>query len=173
MMRKLANYVALAALALLIGIWVLVLRPQSLGGATSYIVIRGSSMLPAYATGDLLIVRAAPAYGLGDVLAYRVPDGDIGAGRIVVHRVVGVDHNGFRLRGDHNSALDPWTPRAADIVGKVWVGVPNLGRILAFLHQPVLLAALAAALVVTLLLARSPARAKALRPEAHSESAVW
>lgn len=96
------------------------------------------------------------------MVAYRVPDGDIGEGRIVIHRIVGGDEDGFTLEGANNSAPDPWLPRDGDVVGEAWVAVPTLGRVLAFLHQPALLAALAAAVVVTLIVAGNPQRAPAV-----------
>ena len=162
MIRRLVHYVTLAALVLVIAGWALFLRPQSLGGPAAYVVIRGSSMVPAFETGDLVIVRAASSYAVGDVVAYEVPDGEIGAGHIVIHRIVGGDgSNGFTLQGDNNNTPDPWMPRATDIVGRAWLSVSALGRVIAYVHQPVIVAAIAAALIMTLILARQPARAKA------------
>lgn len=158
MIRRLMSSLTLATLVFLVVGWAVVLRPASLGGSMSYIVIRGSSMLPTYETGDLVVAHAAAGYAVGEVVAYRVPDGEIGAGTIVVHRIVGGDANRFTVRGDNNSNVDPWTPRAADIVGTTWLRAPGLGRIVAFLHQPVLLAGLAAALVVAFVIARTPGR---------------
>jgi signal peptidase len=157
MTRRLRVYLAMSALAVLVTGWALVLRPAALGGPVSYIVVRGTSMLPAYATGDLVIVRSSPAYQVGEVVAYRIPDGQLGHGQIVIHRIVGGGPNGFRMRGDNNDAVDPWTPRQSDMVGAAWVSFPGLGRALVLLHQPALLAALAAAIAVLLVLTWSPA----------------
>jgi len=148
------RFLRFAATAFVIVLWAVLLRPASLGGPTTYVVVRGTSMLPTYETGDLVVVRAADAYGPGDIVAYRVPDGDVGEGRIVIHRIVAGDSTAYILEGDNNDSVDPWTPREADIVGKAWIAIPSAGRVLALLHQPVTLGALAAALVVTLLLAR-------------------
>jgi len=153
MSRKVGHYLSLGALAFLLVAWALLLRPASLGGPVTYIIVRGSSMQPTYAAGDLVIVRQASAYRVDDVVAYRVPDREIGAGHIVIHRIVGGDDNGFTLRGDNNPSLDPWTPRASDIVGEAWLTAPGLGRILAAIHQPLLLAAFAAAVAVAMVLA--------------------
>lgn len=158
MIRRLGSSLALAALVLSIVAWAVVLRPASLGGSTSYIVIRGSSMLPTYETGDLVVAHAAAGYTVGEVVAYRVPEGGIGAGTIVVHRIVGGDADGFTVRGDNNSNVDPWTPRAADIVGTTWMRAPGLGRFVVFLHQPVLLAGIASSLAVAFMIARTPRR---------------
>ena len=155
----------LAATAILIVLWAVLLRPASLGGPTTYVVVRGTSMLPTYETGDLVVVRAADSYGPGDVVAYRVPDGDVGEGRIVIHRIVGGDALAFTMEGDNNDSIDPWTPSAADIVGKAWIVVPSAGRVLALLHQPASLGSFAAAAVVTMLLARPVRRVRKDAPE--------
>jgi len=156
MKARLRHYLSLAALAGLLVFWVLVLRPAALGGPTSYIIIRGSSMVPTYASGDLVIVRTAAEYRVGEVVAYRVPEGDVGAGLIVIHRIVAAGHDGLTLRGDHNAAPDPWNPQAADVVGEAWISVPGVGRVLAAIHQPVMLAALAASVVVAFIVAWRP-----------------
>jgi signal peptidase I len=142
---------------ILLGLWVVFLRPLSLGGNATYIVIRGSSMLPALENGDLVITRATAAYEVGDALAYRVPQGEIGAGTIVIHRIIGGDGEaGYTLQGDNNNAPDPWHPRLGDAVGKLTLTVPGVGRMIAFVHQPVMLGGLAAAIVVTWLVGRQP-----------------
>lgn len=157
MTRRVLHLLALGALVGLLLIWVVALHPQTLGGTALYIVVRGNSMLPTYDTGDLLIVRPAADYTVGDVVAYRVPDGELGEGRIVVHRIIGRDAtDGFVLRGDNNPAPDPWSPRAGDFAGTPWVAVPTVGRLIAWLHQPVVAGGLAASLMVTWLLARPP-----------------
>jgi signal peptidase len=156
-MRRLGHYLSLGVLGLLFVGWALVLRPASLGGPATYVIIRGNSMEPAYVTDDLVVVRAADAYVVGDVIAYRVPEGEIGEGVVVVHRIVGGDGtNGYTMRGDNNPSLDPWTPRSGDVVGRAWVEIPQLGRLVAFIHQPVAAGALAAGTVITLLLLRGP-----------------
>jgi signal peptidase I len=156
MMARLRQYLSFAALTVVLAFWVLVLRPASLGGPASYIIIRGTSMLPTYGSGDLVIVRTAADYRVGDVVAYRVPDGDIGSGLIVIHRIAALDRDGLALRGDNNAAPDPWNPRKADVIGKAWMVVPGFGRVLAAIHQPIVLAALAASVVVAFILAWRP-----------------
>jgi signal peptidase len=132
----------------------LILRPQSLGGPAMYIVLRGTSMLPTYQNGDLVIMRAAPVYAIGDSIAYRVPSGEIGEGHVIVHRITGGNGtDGFVVQGDNNNAIDPWMPRAGDIAGTSWLVVPGAGRVVAFIHQPVIAGALAAGVMVTLILA--------------------
>ena len=119
-------------------------------------------MQPTYNTGDVVIVHVRSAYSVGDVAAYRVPQGQIGAGQIVIHRITGGDpDHGFTFKGDNNSAPDPWHPRQADMVGREWAFLPGLGKVVVFIHQPLVIAALAAALAVSLILARPRKRTRA------------
>jgi signal peptidase I len=152
-----AGRAGLALLLVLLAAWFVLLRPVSLGGSVTYVVIRGDSMEPDYRSGDLLLVHSQSSYGSRDVIAYRVPDGEVGEGLVVVHRIVGGSPGaGFSVRGDNNPSIDPWLPRGADVVGKAWVLVPGLGRVLVAIRQPLVLAALAASLVVGAIIWRGP-----------------
>jgi signal peptidase I len=147
---ELAFALAVAAL------WAVTLRPTSLGGPATYVVIRGDSMLPIFHSGDLVVLRVAEGVAPGDVVGYRVPDGEVGAGYLVVHRIAAGDgQSGFTMLGDNNPAPDPWQPRPADIAGKAWVLLPGLGRVIVLVHQPAVAAALAVSLLVMLVLSRS------------------
>jgi signal peptidase I len=161
-----ASRVGLALLIVLLAGWFAFLRPASLGGSVTYVVIRGDSMEPDLRSGDLLIVRAEPSYGRRDVIAYRVPDDEVGEGIVVVHRIVGGGADaGFTLRGDNNPSIDPWLPHGTDVVGKAWIVIPGLGRVLVAIRQPLVLAAIAASLVVGVLIWRGPTgRAPATNP---------
>lgn len=154
MIRLLVRALQIGATAAVVTFWMLTLRPQPLGGPAAYLVVRGDSMLPTYETGDLLVLRRAADYGVGDVVAYRVPAGQLGEGHVVVHRVVGGDGaSGWVLQGDNNPAPDPWMPRDHDVVGRPWLVLPQVGRIVGWLYQPVILAGLAAAIVVGFVIA--------------------
>ncbi|MBA3688164.1 MAG: signal peptidase I [Chloroflexi bacterium] len=157
MSRGVGRVVSLAFAAAVIVVWAFTLRPQALGGPAMFVAVRGSSMLPTYEHGDLVVVQSAAAYRVGEVVAYRVPAGHIGAGKIVIHRVIGGGATeGFTLQGDHNTAPDPWHPKRADMVGLARWRLPNAGRLIALVRQPVILAGLASAFVVTVFLARPP-----------------
>lgn len=149
----------------IIGLWATFLRPQSLGGPVTYLVIRGNSMEPVYHGGDLVIVRAAARYGTGDIVAYRVPAGEIGAGHLVIHRITGGDGEaGYLLRGDNNQSVDPWTPHLGDIAGSAWFAVPAIGRLMNAVHEPAIAGALAVAILATVACFRAPARRKPFVP---------
>lgn len=151
-------------LAFVIG-WAVTLRPTSLGGPATYVVVRGDSMLPGFHSGDLAILQAGSDYGRGDVIGYHVPDGEVGAGHVVVHRIVAGDAgSGFTMEGDNNPAPDPWRPRGFDVAGRVWLLLPGVGRALAVAHQPIVAGAIAASIVVMVLLARRPASFRPVGP---------
>ena len=151
--RLRSGLVLAAGLVALGAAWTVTLRPQSLGGPASYVMVRGMSMLPTYHHGDLVILRRANSYSKGDVVGYRIPRGQIGQGLVVIHRIVGGSApRGFVMRGDNNAAPDDWHPTPRDIVGKPWVRVPRVGVALAFLHAPLPLAGLGSGMVAALLL---------------------
>ena len=133
-------------------VWGLFLRPQSMGGPISNIAVSGSSMLPTFESGDFLIVKRERTYSEGDVVVYSIPEGEVGAGSRIVHRIVGGDADGFVIRGDNNSSIDPWLPTNADIVGQVWFRIPRLANILAYLRNPTVLALSIAFMTLSLLL---------------------
>jgi signal peptidase len=156
--RRAAGVVLDAAVVAFIVGWFLLLRPESLGGQVTYIVIRGSSMAPTYHDGDVVLTRQQGSYHGGEVVVYRVPQGQVGAGHMVIHRIVGGSpQTGFTTRGDNNSFIDPWKPAAADVMGSSWVHLPRLGRLLVFIHQPLVPATLAA-LITAFTMMRSDQR---------------
>jgi signal peptidase len=138
--------------------WAVTLRPASLGGPATYVVVRGDSMLPDFHSGDLAVLQGADGYGQGDVIGYRIPDGEVGAGQVVLHRIVGGDgRSGYAMEGDNNPAPDPWLPRERDVAGKVWLLLPGLGRAIVLAHQPAVAGAIAVSILVMVVLARRPA----------------
>ncbi len=146
---------AIYGLAALLAVgWFAFLRPQWMGGPATYVIVRGSSMVPTYANGDLLFIQAQSDYKVGDVVGYHVPAGDVGAGQLVVHRILVVEPSGaYAMRGDNNSMNDPWEPTPSLVVGRVVASAPGAGGLMAVLMTPAVLAALATALVVMVLVA--------------------
>jgi signal peptidase I len=160
--RRLAE---LAVGLALLGAWTFTLRPASLGGPATYVVVRGDSMLPGFHSGDLVVLQAATGFAIGDVVGYVVPEGEVGAGHVVLHRIVGGDGEaGFTVEGDNNPAPDPWVPRTRDVAGRRWLFLPGLGRVITFVHQPATAGALAVSLLIMLVLARWRPRQAVPRP---------
>ena len=140
----------LATFAFVLG-WFVWLRPVALGGPATYVLVRGDSMEPTYHGGDLVVLERAPTYVAGEVVAYRVPQGELGAGRLVIHRIVAIDGRGvLELQGDNNPSMDPWQPTRADVAGHAAFAIPAVGSVLALLARPAVAAALAVSLLVAL-----------------------
>ena len=138
--------------------WMAFLRPAWLGGPATFVLVRGDSMLPTYQNGDLLLALAQPGYSVGDAVAYRVPATEVGAGHLVIHRIVDIRADGsYVFQGDNNPAVDPWKISSADLAGHVAIRLPGVGRALALLLSPTILGGLAAAAVVMAFVARSGA----------------
>jgi signal peptidase I len=110
--------------------WVL-FAPMELGGQVKYIIISGSSMLPLMKNGDLVIVRIVPYYQVGDVVAYDHPE--IG---MIIHRIVEQKGEHFVLQGDNNGWIDGYSPTSNDIYGKLWLQIPQGGKIVVALKEP-------------------------------------
>ncbi len=127
--------------------WIVALRPQNLGGPAAYILVSGVSMEPTLQAGDLAVVVAQPAYAEGDIVAYRIPNDDSAAGRVVIHRVLGGnDAGGYLVQGDNTDFPDMWRPHASDVVGRLSFYLPGAGNAVALLRSPISMAALAAML---------------------------
>ncbi len=89
-------------------------------------------MAPDFITGDLVVVRSEQAYVTGDAVAYRHPE--IGH---VFHRIIGFHEDGrFLIKGDHNDWVDAYTPSEEDIIGKLWLHIPRIGKSLIALRSP-------------------------------------
>jgi signal peptidase len=115
--------------------------PQGLGGRADWVLVSGASMLPRLHTGDLVLVEHQSGYHVGDVIAYRVPRGQVGAGHVVIHRIIGGNgRTGWRMKGDHRTAPDLWYPTNHDVIGAKQLRIPDAWFVLRIFHMPVLLA---------------------------------
>lgn len=156
-LRHVTTLLAVAALAA----WFVVLRPTGLGGPASYIFVSGVSMQPTLVTGDLVVLQRHEAYGAGDIVAYHVPEGQPGAGALVIHRIIGGSAaDGFLVQGDNKPQPDEWRPTPDLIEGSLWVRAPGLGAVVAWLRTPTVLAPLAAGITVFFILLSGPPKRK-------------
>ena len=114
--------------------------PQRLGGRADWVMVSGTSMLPRFHTGDLVLVEHQASYHVGEVVAYRVPKGQVGAGYVVIHRITGGNgRTGWRMKGDNRTAPDLWHPTDHDVVGSQLVRIPHAWFVLRLLHMPLML----------------------------------
>ncbi|MCW2500091.1 MAG: hypothetical protein JWN87_1767 [Frankiales bacterium] len=133
-----ARVVRWLALVLLGALAWLLLAPLSVGGHTGYVVTHGVSMEPRFHSGDLAVLRSAEDYQVGDVAAYR---SDL-LKTVVMHRIVAKEQGHYTFKGDNNSWLDPETPSAGQLIGKLALRVPQGG---VWLHRATSPAALGVA----------------------------
>ena len=114
--------------------------PQRLGGRADWVMVSGTSMLPRLRTGDLVLVERQPGYHVGEVVAYRVPKGQVGAGYVVIHRIIGGNgQTGWRMKGDNRTAPDLWYPTDHDVIGSKLLRIPHAWFFLRLLHMPLML----------------------------------
>ena len=78
----------------------------------------GPSMNPTLKSGDGInvIPYGKKKIRIGDVIVFPSPKGY----HNVIHRVVSVDSQGIKTRGDNNSNIDPWTLSHNGIIGHVF-----------------------------------------------------
>jgi signal peptidase I len=124
------------------------------------LVDHSDSMRPAIRAGDLLITHAEPASTVrrGEIVSFKDP---ALAGRLVTHRVVAIHSAGSRLdfvtKGDANPAPESWSAARGASIGVLWLRVPEIGRPVAWLDDPVVrttVLTLAALLLSTAVLRR-------------------
>jgi len=75
------------------------------------------------ARGDLAIIRKHDTYGVGDVVTYRHP-----RSAPSYHRIIDTAGSRFVFRGDNNDFIDPYRPVQSELVGELWVHIPEPGR---------------------------------------------
>jgi signal peptidase len=149
--RRVVRLTAWAAVAGLVVAWALLLRPQFLGGPAAYVVVSGVSMEPSLRNGDLVIAHRRSSYRIGDTVVYRVPEGETGAGSLIIHRIVGGSAaSGWVVQGDNKDVPDLWRPQSDDVVGSLWASMPGAGSILGQAMSPLALASISTLIALLL-----------------------
>lgn len=113
--------------------------PQVFG--YSVLRVMTGSMEPEIPVESMLLVKKTDPQTLevGDIISFFSPDPELG-GAVNTHRIVRIEtpHTNLRFvtRGDANVLEDPQTVAAAQVVGKVILISPLLGRIINTISQP-------------------------------------
>lgn len=111
------------ALAFIFFGWWLTLAPQQLGGPVAIAVVKGTSMIGALNSGDLIVAYRENEYVLRDTVLYERYGG------FVIHQIVGTNPDkSFITRGVNNEADDPWTVPKENILGKQILVLPGFGK---------------------------------------------
>jgi signal peptidase I len=145
-----ATSISAAVALVMVAVWLF--WPLQLGGGTTYVGTHGISMEPRFHTGDLAILRSAPSYAVGDVVAYRSES----LNTTVMHRIVALDDDRFVLQGDNNTWLDEDHPEQGEVLGKLFLRVPQGGTVLGTLRSPAALVVLGLVTAVLGALVRRP-----------------
>ncbi len=111
-------------LAVLLIATVLISKVQILG-FRSMVILTGS-MEPIIAPGALLYSRKEPYYQKGDIIAFEREN------MTITHRIIGTKDSLFITKGDANNAADIKLVKPQEVVGKMVLQIPYLGRIFLF-----------------------------------------
>jgi signal peptidase len=112
--------------------------PQMTPWFNSYIVTSGS-MEPSIPTGSAIVVRNVKPSQIdeGDVITFSSTDEEGEA--TTTHRVIDIRSSDgereFKTKGDANPSPDPRWVSGEDLVGKVILTIPELGRIVVTLDN--------------------------------------
>ena len=152
--RQPANMAFLIILTALITAWWVELRPTGfLGGPASFIVVRGTSMLPLLHTGDFVLGESQSSYRVGEIVIYKVPAGNVGDGDELIHRIVGGSATtGWVIQGVNNPHPDPWRVPNNDVMGTEFLVLPGAGGTMLVLRSPIFAGSVAGLIAVTLVL---------------------
>ena len=123
------------SLSIVVILWIAI-APTQLGGQVSYVIVDGNSMEPTFRFGDLVLVRKQSVYQVGDAVTYQNAE----MGRLVFHRIVDIQSERFILQGDHNTWLDNYHPGQSEIIGKLWIHLPAMGKAIQWAREPLGLA---------------------------------
>jgi len=105
-------------LLLTASLWFLILSPYDITAGI------GESMGPTLKSGDLLIIKSPEeTIKPGTIIVYNVGD------EKVIHRVVEVNGETLKTKGDGNSWIDPWQVSISDVKGVYLFRIPYLGSV--------------------------------------------
>ena len=131
-MRPIRTTCISVAILLGLGIGWWQFAPTSIGGQDSYFILSGTSMLPSFRTGDLVILRPASIYRVGEIAAYLTPQ----LKAPIFHQIINVHADSYTFKGENNAFVDPSHPSRKEIVGGLWLDLGSMGRILLWLRSP-------------------------------------
>lgn len=102
----------------------------SVFGLRSYVVLTGS-MEPLVPVGSMVFVLPENHYQVGDVITFHRDKVEI------THRVFAVSQSGttwtYVTKGDANQTEDLRRVYDGDVIGKVFIGIPEIGKFTGFL----------------------------------------
>ncbi|MCZ6581648.1 MAG: signal peptidase I, partial [Thaumarchaeota archaeon] len=141
MNKKIKVIIIVTLISLAIFLW-----PSFLGGSSDFLIVEGQSMLPTILPGSLVITQKQDSYEVDDIVAFYLSAGR--AQKIVVHRIIDENNNGFIIKGDNNKSNDPGFFKEDRIIGQVILATPYAGYLLSLIRNPIIMVVIS---VVTML----------------------
>jgi len=139
--KKIKVIIIVTLISLAIFLW-----PSFLGGSSDFLIVEGQSMLPTILPGSLVITQKQDSYEVDDIVAFYLSAGR--AQKIVVHRIIDENNNGFIIKGDNNKSNDPGFFKEDRIIGQVILATPYAGYLLSLIRNPIIMVVIS---VVTML----------------------
>lgn len=96
-------------------------------------VVASGSMEPNISVNDLVVVKEEDDYFVKDVIMFYDP----ATGDYITHRIVEKNGDLFRTGGDNNDSADVNPVSKENVVGKVVLVVPFVGKVTEFVQQPI------------------------------------
>ena len=97
--------------------------------------VETSSMEPVIKVGSLIFIKKSGIYRLNDIVTYKTT----GMEYPITHRIVFIRKTGekyfFILKGDKNNKEDPYVISQDEIVGKLFLVIPYIGKVPNFLFS--------------------------------------
>jgi hypothetical protein len=58
-------------------------------------------------------------------------------GAYIIHRIIAIERDHYIFKGDNNSWIDTYRPTRAELIGKLWIHMPKLGKAIEWLRLPI------------------------------------
>lgn len=102
--------------------------PKAFGWSTA--VVLSGSMADAINVDDYIIIHEQKQYDIEDIISFEQE------GMLITHRIVGKTQDGFVTKGDANDTEDNHPVKEEEIVGKVVMVIPGVGKVFYALQTP-------------------------------------
>ncbi len=134
--------------AVLLAVVIFVVIPVFPNAPYALRMVTSNSMEPSFSTGSLVVVVPQEKYKVDDIVTYQASKDERD---IVTHRIIERTDEGFKTKGDANSAVDDRTVTLGSIHGRVVFDIPWAGYLVDFIRKPlgfVLVVVIPASIVV-------------------------
>ena len=95
----------------------------ALNTETPVVAVFSESMVPVLQKGDMVFVYNDGTYDVGDIVVYHTQYRPYP----IIHRIIEIQGENIRTKGDHNSIADPWITPVSSVYGKTAIKIPLLG----------------------------------------------